>query len=118
VSQTLGQRTASWLNAVGRSVCRIGWPVTDKDRAAAMISSIFLHIHPARVSRHVLRPTATLDFVYPTLGDLGAAVMPTGVVLAIEGMRRGAPAARSAVVTGSSDGGARGVVLVAAAPAE
>jgi quinol-cytochrome oxidoreductase complex cytochrome b subunit len=48
------------MNAVGRSVWRIGWPVTDKDRAAAMISSIFLHIHPARVSRHVLRPTATL----------------------------------------------------------
>ena len=60
MSQTLGQRTATWLNAVGRSVWRIGWPVTDKDRAAAMISSIFLHIHPARVSRHVLRPTATL----------------------------------------------------------
>ena len=60
MSQTLGQRTASWLNAVRRSVWRIGWPVTDKDRAAAMISSIFLHIHPARVSRHVLRPTATL----------------------------------------------------------
>ena len=60
MSQTLGQRTASWLIAIGRSVWRIGWPVTDKDRAAAMISSIFLHIHPARVSRHVLRPTATL----------------------------------------------------------
>ena len=38
---------------------RIGWPQTDKDRAAAMISSFFLHIHPARVSRHVLRPTYT-----------------------------------------------------------
>ncbi len=25
-----------------------------------MISSIFLHIHPARVSRHVLKPTYTL----------------------------------------------------------
>ena len=60
MSQTLGQRTASWLNAVGRSVWRIGWPVTDKDRAAVMISSIFLHLHPARVSRHVLRPSATL----------------------------------------------------------
>jgi len=33
--------------------------VTDKDRAAAMISSLFLHIHPARVSRHVLKPTYT-----------------------------------------------------------
>ena len=59
MNQTVGQRTSSWLNAAGRSVWRIGWPVTDKDRAAVMISSIFLHIHPARVSRHVLRPTYT-----------------------------------------------------------
>jgi quinol-cytochrome oxidoreductase complex cytochrome b subunit len=47
------------LNDIVRSVLRIGWPVTDKDRAAVMISSLFLHIHPARVSRHVLRPTYT-----------------------------------------------------------
>jgi len=47
------------LNALVRSVFRIGWPETDKDRAAAMISSLFLHIHPARVGRHVLRPTYT-----------------------------------------------------------
>jgi quinol-cytochrome oxidoreductase complex cytochrome b subunit len=49
----------SWLTAVRRSIWRIGWPVTDKDRAAAMISSVFLHIHAARVSRHVLKPTYT-----------------------------------------------------------
>ena len=49
-----------WLDSVRRSVWRIGWPSTDKDRAAAMISSLFLHIHPARVSRHALKPTATL----------------------------------------------------------
>jgi quinol-cytochrome oxidoreductase complex cytochrome b subunit len=48
-----------WLGAVRRSVWRIGWPRTDKDRAAAMISSFFLHIHPARVSRHALKPTYT-----------------------------------------------------------
>jgi quinol-cytochrome oxidoreductase complex cytochrome b subunit len=59
VKPTLGARTVTWLDAVQRSVGRIGWPVTDKDRAAAMISSLFLHIHPARVSRHVLRPTYT-----------------------------------------------------------
>jgi quinol-cytochrome oxidoreductase complex cytochrome b subunit len=50
---------ATWLDGVRRSVSRVGWPVTDKDRAAAMISSLFLHIHPARVSRHVLTPTYT-----------------------------------------------------------
>jgi cytochrome b-561 len=52
-------RMATWLDGVRRSVCRVGWPVTDKDRAAAMISSLFLHIHAARVSRHVLKPTYT-----------------------------------------------------------
>jgi quinol-cytochrome oxidoreductase complex cytochrome b subunit len=78
VSQTIGQRTASWLNAVGRSVWRIGWPVTDKDRAAAMISSVFLHIHPARVSRHVLRPTTTLA--------LGLIAVILFVVLSVTGL--------------------------------
>jgi quinol-cytochrome oxidoreductase complex cytochrome b subunit len=59
VTQPIVRRAEGWLNAVGRSVFRIGWPRTDKDRAASMISSFFLHIHPARVSRHVLRPTYT-----------------------------------------------------------
>ena len=52
-------RTLNWLDGARRSVCRVGWPATDKDRAAAMISSLFLHIHPARVSRHALKPTST-----------------------------------------------------------
>ena len=51
--------TGRWLDGLRRSVWRIGWPATDKDRAAAMISSLFLHIHAARVSRHVLKPTYT-----------------------------------------------------------
>ena len=57
---TIRQRTVARLRTLVRSVLRIGWPRTDKDRAAVMISSLFLHIHPARVSRHVLRPTYTL----------------------------------------------------------
>ncbi|MGE5245698.1 MAG: cytochrome b N-terminal domain-containing protein [Betaproteobacteria bacterium] len=56
---SIRRRTSGWLSAIRRSVWRVGWPATDKDRAAAMISSFFLHIHPARVSRHVLRPTYT-----------------------------------------------------------
>jgi quinol-cytochrome oxidoreductase complex cytochrome b subunit len=60
MATTLLQRSARWLDQVVRSVWRIGWPRTDKDRAAVMISSFFLHIHPARVSRHVLRPSYTL----------------------------------------------------------
>jgi cytochrome b-561 len=60
VATPLGVRARRWLAATGRSVCRIGWPRTDKDRAAVMISSLFLHLHPARVSRHSLRPSYTL----------------------------------------------------------
>ena len=59
MSQPLWNRTLTWSDGVRRSVSRVGWPVTDKDRAAAMISSLFLHIHPARVSCHVLKPTYT-----------------------------------------------------------
>jgi quinol-cytochrome oxidoreductase complex cytochrome b subunit len=53
-------RIAGWLSGARRSIFRIGWPRTDKDRAAVMISSLFLHVHPARVSRHSLRPGYTL----------------------------------------------------------
>ena len=60
MASQLTQRSVQWLEAAARSVWRIGWPRTDKDRAAVMISSFFLHIHPARVSRHVLRPSYTL----------------------------------------------------------
>ena len=59
MSEPLWNRTMNSLDGVRRSVCRVGWPATDKDRAAVMISSLFLHIHPARVSRHVLKPTYT-----------------------------------------------------------
>jgi cytochrome b-561 len=47
--------TSAW-----RTVFRVGWPRTDKDRAAAMISSFFLHVHSAKVKKHSLRPTYTL----------------------------------------------------------
>src|SRR3990167_6606658 len=69
---------AAWLDGVRRSVSRVGWPVTDKDRAAAMISSLFLHIHPARVSRHVLKPTYTF-----ALGLISAILF---VVLSVTGL--------------------------------
>src|SRR5512146_2361731 len=60
MASQLTQRSVQWLETAARSVWRIGWPRTDKDRAAVMISSFFLHIHPARVSRHALRPSYTL----------------------------------------------------------
>lgn len=78
MSQTIGSRTLTWLDGARRSVCRIGWPATDKDRAAAMISSLFLHIHPARVSRHVLKPTYTF-----ALGLISGILF---IVLAVTGL--------------------------------
>ena len=59
MNEPMWTRTVNWLDGVRRSASRVGWPATDKDRAAAMISSLFLHIHPARVSRHALKPTYT-----------------------------------------------------------
>ena len=59
-SDPMRQRMTTWLGDLRRSIWRVGWPATDKDRAAAMISSLFLHIHPARVSRHALKPAYTL----------------------------------------------------------
>jgi quinol-cytochrome oxidoreductase complex cytochrome b subunit len=38
-----------------RSVFRHGWPDNPDDRSQAMTTSLFLHVHPARVSRKSLR---------------------------------------------------------------
>ncbi len=53
-----------------------------------------------------------MDFLPMRFGDLGAATMPTGVVLAAQALVRGSPSPRSCLVTGSSVGGDRGAVLV------
>ncbi|HSC27689.1 MAG TPA: cytochrome b N-terminal domain-containing protein [Vicinamibacterales bacterium] len=50
----------TWMTSTSRSIFRVGWPRTDKDRAAAMISSFFLHVHPAKVRPHSLRASYTL----------------------------------------------------------
>jgi quinol-cytochrome oxidoreductase complex cytochrome b subunit len=78
VTETFWNRTLMWFEGVRRSVFRIGWPATDKDRAAAMISSLFLHIHPARVSRHVLEPAYTF-----ALGLVAAILF---VILSVTGL--------------------------------
>ena len=57
---TVSQQISAQARGIVKSICRVGWPRTDKDRAAVMISSLFLHLHPARVSRHSLRPSYTL----------------------------------------------------------
>lgn len=65
-----------------------------------------------RVAAGLMAPTAALDFLPMHFGDLGAATMPTALAVAIEGMRRGAPEARTCLVTGSNDDEARGVVVI------
>src|SRR5512135_1280758 len=77
---TLVQRSTQWLDEARRSVWRIGWPRTDKDRAAAMISSLFLHVHPARVNRHSLQASYTLGLGVIS-GVLFAILTVTGLAL-------------------------------------
>ncbi|HXY38834.1 MAG TPA: cytochrome b N-terminal domain-containing protein [Vicinamibacteria bacterium] len=48
------------LRRLYRSVFRVGWPRTPKQRLSAMLSSLLLHLHPTRVRVHVLRPSYTL----------------------------------------------------------
>jgi len=61
-------------------VFRVGWPRTDKDRAAAMISSLFLHVHPAKVRRESLRFAYSLGLGLLSLYLLLVLVL-TGVAL-------------------------------------
>ncbi|MDY7231163.1 hypothetical protein [Hyalangium rubrum] len=65
-----------------------------------------------RVAHDVMPPTAALEFLSECLGDLGAAAMPTGLAIAVEGMLRGDPGAATCLLTGSSASGDRGVVLI------
>ncbi len=65
-----------------------------------------------RAAADTMAPTAALEMLPMNLGDLGAATMATGVAIAVEGLTRGGPLAQSCVVTGSSEGEDRGVVLV------
>ncbi len=65
---------------VGRSIFRVGWPRTDKERAAAMISSFFLHVHSAKVRRHSLRASYTLGLGLISF-YLFAVLIVTGIAL-------------------------------------
>jgi quinol-cytochrome oxidoreductase complex cytochrome b subunit len=48
------------LHRIWRSLFRIGWPGERRERRAAMLSSLFLHVHAPDVKRHSLRPSYTL----------------------------------------------------------
>jgi quinol-cytochrome oxidoreductase complex cytochrome b subunit len=69
------------VRRVWRSVFRVGWPSSDRGRAAAMISSLLLHIQPARVRRHTLRLSSTLGlglvsfYLFAILTVTGLALM-------------------------------------------
>ncbi len=91
---TIRQRLAGWLTGARTSIWRIGWPRTDKDRAAAMISSLFLHIHPARVSAHVLRGSYTLGLGLISVVLLGVLTV-TGLALMLNYVPYPAEAYRS-----------------------
>jgi quinol-cytochrome oxidoreductase complex cytochrome b subunit len=73
-------RFAGWLHEAWRSIFRVGWPRTDKDRAASMISSFFLHIHPAKVRLHTLKFSYSLGLGLISL-YLFLVLIVTGVAL-------------------------------------
>ena len=65
-----------------------------------------------RAGYDVMGPTGALEYLPETTGDLGAATLHTAVAVASEGFLRGDPAAETCLVTGSSDEGQRGAVLL------
>ena len=73
-------RIAGGAHELRRSAFRVGWPRTDKDRAAAMISSLFLHVHPAKVRREGLRFSYSLGLGLVSLFLL-LALTVTGILL-------------------------------------
>jgi len=64
-----------------RSVFRVGWPRSRAERAAAMLSSLVLHVHPTRVRARVLSPSTTLGlglvsfYLFALLTVTGLALM-------------------------------------------
>ncbi len=60
------------------AIFRHGTPTSLRDRSQAVVGNFFLHIHPARVHKHVMKPTATFG-----LGVITAALF---VVLTVSGI--------------------------------
>jgi quinol-cytochrome oxidoreductase complex cytochrome b subunit len=73
-----------WLrfagSRVGRSIFRVGLPRSNLGRAQAMVSSFFLHLHPAKVHRRSLKFTTTLGLGLISL-YLFVILIFTGVLL-------------------------------------
>jgi quinol-cytochrome oxidoreductase complex cytochrome b subunit len=71
-------RLKSALSTAASSVFRVGWPRSDRARGAAMVSSLLLHLHPARVKRNSLR--------FVTTFGLGLVTFYLFVVLVVTGL--------------------------------
>ena len=71
-------RLKTTLSAALSSVFRVGWPRSDRARGAAMVSSLLLHLHPARVKRQSLR--------FVTTFGLGLVSFYLFVVLVVTGL--------------------------------
>src|SRR3990170_363348 len=61
-----------------QALVRHGLPTSTRARSQAVFGNVFLHIHPTRVHRHVLKPTVTLG-----LGVITAALF---VILTVTGI--------------------------------
>ena len=73
-------RKAVVESRVWRSIFRHGWPDNPLDRSLAITSSLFLHIHPVKVSRRSLRWSYTFGLGVTSVLLFGVLVF-TGVLL-------------------------------------
>jgi quinol-cytochrome oxidoreductase complex cytochrome b subunit len=82
VNTPFAQRLLHWFQRtrVGRSIFRVGLPQSNLERAQAMVSSFLLHVQPAKVGRHALRPATTLGLGLISL-YLFFILIGTGVLL-------------------------------------
>lgn len=89
----------------------VGWVLTD------LTFETFRHLELSAVTTRTQKgfcEPQRFDHPAQRVGHLGAAAMPFGLLLAAEGFRRGyAPHPRAMILAGS-DGGERGVIVVAA----
>jgi 3-oxoacyl-[acyl-carrier-protein] synthase-1 len=110
--------TASALTRVLRTLCD---PLEASKRPVDYWLSDLTH-EPDRVREWMLAfpratagasgPEAAVELLSPLFGDLGAATVPTGLVVAAEAFLRGDPPARTCLVCASSTGPTRGAVLL------
>ncbi len=76
----MSRQWSSWLQGIWGAVFRVGIPGTDLGRAQAMVSSFFLHLHPAKVHRDSLRPNRTFGLGLISL-YLFLILVGTGILL-------------------------------------